>query len=68
MAMPISEVPSANVGEVVQSFINNDGITELLVAKQPDGNYKISPMAQAFTAISMAGGPSKAKKPQPKAT
>ena len=38
---PITDVPQKEVGVVVQSFIDNDNATEVVVEKQSDGNFTI---------------------------
>lgn len=40
---PIADVPQGEVGDTVQSFIDNDGVTELQVKRQSDGNFTITP-------------------------
>ena len=39
------EVPPAQVGQVVQDFINFDHATELQVIQQPNGNFTVTPVA-----------------------
>jgi hypothetical protein len=51
MAMPINRIPAENVGEVVQSFVSNDGVTHLDVSKQADGTYTVAPLQQSFSAM-----------------
>jgi hypothetical protein len=36
-------VQSDKVGETVQSFIDNDGVTQMNVSQQPDGTFTITP-------------------------
>ena len=41
--MPIEDIPPKEVGEVVQSFVDNGG-EHLEVRKQPDGNFTVIPV------------------------
>ncbi len=40
---PISDVPPNRVGAVVQSFITNDGVKQMVVNEQPDRNFTVTP-------------------------
>jgi hypothetical protein len=44
MKPPMSGVPHCNVGQVVQDFIDFDGITNLQVTKDGDGTFTITPV------------------------
>ena len=37
-------VPADQVGETVQSFIENDGIKDIAAVEQPDGMFKVIPL------------------------
>ena len=39
----IQDVPKDKVGEVVQSFVDNDGIKNLQVEQQPNGSFTVTP-------------------------
>lgn len=39
--LPISDVPQDKVGDIVQSFIDYDNATKVIVEKQSDGNFTI---------------------------
>jgi len=40
---PLADIPKENVGQVVQSFIDNDGVRKLKVEQQPNGSFIITP-------------------------
>jgi hypothetical protein len=40
---PLVGVPIADVGDKVQSFIDNDGVKQMDVSQQPDGTFTITP-------------------------
>ncbi len=40
---PITDVPADKVGEVVQDFIDNDGVTALTVKEKSDGTFVVTP-------------------------
>jgi hypothetical protein len=40
---PITDIPPEEVGEVVQSFIDNDGVKRMDVNEQPDGLFTVTP-------------------------
>jgi hypothetical protein len=40
---PITNVPQAKVGDVVQSLINDDQVAELQVKQQTDGKFILTP-------------------------
>jgi len=39
----IQDVPKDKVGEVVQSFVDNDGVKNLQVEQQPNGSFTVTP-------------------------
>jgi len=39
----IQDVPKDKVGEVVQSFVDNDGVKNLQVEEQPNGSFTVTP-------------------------
>jgi hypothetical protein len=41
---PITDVPADHVGEVVQDFIDFDGVKELHVTDQPNGKFTVTPI------------------------
>ena len=41
---PISEVPSEQVGEIVQEFIDYDGVKRLKVEQQANGKFTVTPL------------------------
>ena len=41
---PIADVPPNRVGAVTQSFITNDGVKQMDVNEQQDGNFTITPV------------------------
>jgi hypothetical protein len=41
---PIKDIPEEKVGEIVQSFIDNDGVKELAVKRQKNGAYTVTPV------------------------
>lgn len=41
---PIMDVPQDEVQDMVQSFIDNDQVTELNVKRQPNGNFTVTPL------------------------
>jgi len=41
---PITDIPADHVGDVVQSFITNDGIQQLTVNQQPNGQFTVTPV------------------------
>lgn len=41
---PISDIPADHVGEVVQDFIDNDGVEDLKVDQQPNGKFTVTPV------------------------
>jgi hypothetical protein len=43
---PMKDVPPGEVGNVVQSFIENDGVNRLEINRQPDGNFTVAPKAE----------------------
>lgn len=45
MAVPRTDVPPDDVGEVVQDFVDDD-VEHIDVKKQPDGNFTITPLPQ----------------------
>jgi hypothetical protein len=40
---PITDIDPENVGEVVQSFIDNDDVKQMDVSQQPSGKYTVTP-------------------------
>lgn len=41
---PITDIPSDKVGEVVQDFIDNDGVKDLNVVQQVNGKFTVTPV------------------------
>ena len=41
MAQQVTDIPTTQVGTVVQDFIEN-GAPKVLVEQQPDGNYTVT--------------------------
>lgn len=53
MAKPIRDIPAQHVGTVVQSFINN-GESQLQVAQQTNGLFRVAPFSgegRSFSAV-----------------
>jgi hypothetical protein len=44
MPQPITDIPSDKVGEVVQDFIDLDGIKDLTVTQQSNGKFTVTPV------------------------
>ena len=44
MPQPIADVPKEKVGEVVQDFIDLDGVQELRVEQTANGRFLITPV------------------------
>ena len=42
---PITSVPPSQVGQVVQDFIDFDGVQQLTVKKQSNGTFTVTPVA-----------------------
>ena len=40
---PVKDIPPNQVGEVVQSFIDNDGVKQMDISQQTNGNYTVTP-------------------------
>jgi len=40
----ISDIPPNSVGMVVQSFVTNDGVRQMDVDEQQDGNFTVTPL------------------------
>ena len=47
MPKTIEDVPKDKVGEVVQSFLDNDEVKNLQVEQQPDGSFTVRPKRNA---------------------
>ncbi len=47
MPKTMQAVPKDKVGEVVQSFLDNDGVKHLQVEQQPDGSFTVTPKRNA---------------------
>jgi hypothetical protein len=43
MPPPITDIPSDQVGGVVQDFIDLDGVKELTVTQQTNGKFTVTP-------------------------
>jgi hypothetical protein len=41
---PITGIPAGKVGQIVQEFIDNDGVKDLTVDQQSDGTYTVTPI------------------------
>jgi len=41
---PITDIPSDKVGEVVQDFLDFDGVKELNVTQQSNGKFSVTPV------------------------
>jgi hypothetical protein len=39
----ITDIPAGKVGEVVQSFVDEDGVKEMDVTQQTDGTFTVTP-------------------------
>lgn len=44
---PIKDIPPPEVGDTVQSFIDNDDVTQMKVKQQADGNFTVTPEKQS---------------------
>jgi hypothetical protein len=41
---PITGIPASKVGQIVQEFIDNDGVKDLTVDQQSEGTYTVTPV------------------------
>ena len=41
---PINDVPKNKVGEVIQDFLDFDGVKEAIVKQQTNGNFTVTPV------------------------